>query len=245
MKRKLKDVINLKRLLTGEKYTWRIRNLQDLLNLAEQVNHDGENFDGWIIKLECDLDLSGISWEPIGNSLSRPFCGEFDGKGHTITGLRLQTNARFVGFFGVLKGAAPVGVAEVRKLYLQDVALSGSADTSWTGAIAGYAGEGTLIENCHVIGDIRSQSFVGGVVGVVDGSVGIRDCIVKGTVVGENLEGIITRDNVAGAIAGKYTTNSILRDCYSNALRANGTLLPNQVGKFDDNSYIKLNINEN
>lgn len=240
MKRKLKDVVNLKRLLTGEKNAWRIRSLKDLIEFAGLVNRQGENFDGWLVRLECDIDLSDTDWEPIGSSLSCAFCGEFDGKGHIIRGLRLKTDARFVGLFGVLKGGEPIGVAEVRNLCLQDVVLSGMTDFSWTGAVAGYAGEGTLIENCRVAGDIRSWSFVGGIVGVADGAVGIRECRVEGMVVGENLSGIVTRNNVAGAIAGKYTTSSILRDCHSKALRGNGTLLPNQVGKFDDVLYADL-----
>lgn len=236
MKRKLKDVINLKRILTGGKYVWRIRSLKDLLEFARLVNQQGENFDGWVVKLECDIDLSNTDWEPIGNSPSCPFSGEFDGDGHTVSGLHLHTDASLVGFFGILKGVAPLGTAEVHGLCLRDVILSGSTDISSTGAIAGHAGERTLIENCHVVGDIRSWSFVGGIVGVANGFVGIRECQVEGRVVGENLSDIIGKNNVAGAIAGKYNTMSILRDCHSNVLRANGTSLLDQVGKL----YVEL-----
>lgn len=241
MKRRLKNIINLKQFLTGGKYIWRIRSLKDLLEFARLVNRQGENFDGWIVKLECDLDLSDTDWEPIGSSFSCPFSGEFDGKGHTIRGLHLQTDACFVGFFGILKGVAPLGIAEVRGLCLRDVVLCGTTDASWTGAIAGHAGEGALIENCHVTGDIRSRSFVGGIVGAVNGFVGIRECQVEGRIVGENISDIIGKNNVAGAIVGKYNTMSILRDCHSNVLRENDTSLLDHVGKL----YVELSENTN
>lgn len=237
MSRKLIDVLNLRNLLERGKPVRRICSLSDLLEFAGQVNKQGKNFDGWIVNLECDIDLSETPWEPIGYSLDTPFCGEFDGKGHTIWGLTLRTDAHFAGFFGVVKGFASMGIAEVRKLCLQEVALSGTTDISWTGGIAGYAGDGALIERCHVTGDIRSWSFVGGIIGVADGSVGIRNCRTEGVIVGENLSDIIARNYAAGTIAGKYTTNSIMQDCHDSVVRKNGTPLFNQVGKFDDIIY--------
>ena len=215
----------------------RIRSAEDLVELAEKVNLSGESYHGLVVELECDIDMHGVCWQPIGSAVEHPFCGTFDGKGHSIRGLHLQTGANYVGLFGVLKGMGTMGVAEVRNLYLQDFEIVGMTENSWTGAVVGYVGEGVLIENCRTNGIVRSWSFAGGILGVADGSVCIRECCVEGTVLGEKIN-IFLRTNMVGSIAGKLTTNSVRRNCECKVVDKNGNGLRNQVGKFDDVMYV-------
>lgn len=74
------------------------------------------------------------------------YTGTFDGKGHTISGLKLTGatfaglgNAPYAGFFGRLNGATVRNVT-----FDRPSVTDGSA-----GVIAGNAKGNTVIENCH------------------------------------------------------------------------------------------------
>lgn len=86
--------------------------------------------------LTKDIDLSERDFSPIG-SASAPFTGTFDGNGHVISGLTLNSNKSYQGLFGVNNGT-------IRRVSLDSsCSISGS---SFVGAIAGK-NYGT-IEDC-------------------------------------------------------------------------------------------------
>jgi hypothetical protein len=66
---------------------------EDMFAFAETVNNGTDNFDGKVVRLANDIDLSGAPWIPIGwvNNIgvqtSSKFAGTFDGDGYTISGL--------------------------------------------------------------------------------------------------------------------------------------------------------------
>ena len=75
---------------------WLITSQEDLIALAEFLNSgNAEQFDadaagvgnchGYYFKQTADIDLTGITWEPIGYSGSCYFAGNYDGGGHSIT----------------------------------------------------------------------------------------------------------------------------------------------------------------
>ena len=70
-----------------------IRSAQDLAQLAEQCALDTWS-EGKIVRLRCDLDLSGMEFEPI-----PIFSGTFEGQGHTISGLRIGAEDSITGLF--------------------------------------------------------------------------------------------------------------------------------------------------
>lgn len=83
--------------------------------LSQLVNAFGFSFEGKIVYLENDIDLNGYQWTPIGygnTSFSgKEFCGTFDGKGHSISNLYIDTSqlpnpagVMTVGLFGNVKG---------------------------------------------------------------------------------------------------------------------------------------------
>ena len=87
----------------------------DLRGLAELVNSFGVSFEGITIYLEDDIDLNGQQWLPVGygnpSFSGKEFCGTFDGKGHSITNLYIDTSLlpnpagmMTVGLFGNVKG---------------------------------------------------------------------------------------------------------------------------------------------
>ena len=92
-------------------------------------------------RLVADIDYEGMenAHTPIGNTLTLRFDGEFDGQGHRIRNLHMNT-AGYVGFFGVVGG--PNG-AIIRNVII-DSSCSFSSTSSHVGALVGitqYAGD--------------------------------------------------------------------------------------------------------
>lgn len=97
----------------GTEYS--INTASQFAGLAKLVN-DGNSFEGKIVRLSSDLDLSEHEWTPIGNGKrsgkgidngSRYFSGTFDGQHHSIYGLSITTSNvaedDCLGLFGVVK----------------------------------------------------------------------------------------------------------------------------------------------
>jgi len=129
----------------------------DLKNFATNVNN-GNNYADKLITLANDIDLSGYTdWTPIGTSEERSFKGTFDGGGHTITGLTINSGGGLCGLFGYLDGAT------IENLFLKGVNVVGR-DTD-VGGLAGKANNGSVIKKCAVTGTVKGFGGVGGLAG--------------------------------------------------------------------------------
>lgn len=213
--------------LTGEgtaQSPYLITSTEDLLDFASSVN-SGENYAEQFIRLEADLDLQGISWRPIG-TIDNPFCGTFDGAGHSITNLSVMP-IDYSGLFGCI-GTRNCRAA-VQNLILQQVSVQ--ADTSAAvGTLAGNAY--AKISGIQVItAAVYGYTEVGGLVGNANNSI-ITDCAVQGRVTG-------LRDN-AGGIAG--TGQCSITDCYADVSitcpQAAGGILGQSCGSTVQGNYV-------
>lgn len=143
-----------------------ISSAEGLAWLAVLVNgldgHSATAFSGVTITLTADIDLLDHYWTPIGTSTSNYFKGTFDGGGHTISNLTINTDASYVGLFGATSGAT------LKNVTLDKPQVQNSAGgTSYTGALVGFmAGNGTT-EYCAVTnGSVSSAGkCVGGLIG--------------------------------------------------------------------------------
>lgn len=146
--------------------------------------------------LAADIDCSGISnFTPIGN-LSVRFTGTFDGQGHTISGLRINSTSNFRGLFGFI-GAG----GTVKNVKLTGVNITGAG---YTGGIAGQ-NNGT-IDNCSVAGSITGRSYTGGIAG--ENYSLISNSYSSGTVSGGSY-------NYVGGLVGINRPGSVISNCYS------------------------------
>jgi len=91
---------------SGDPY--QIASLDNLYWIADQTNNNGDNFLGKYFLQTADIDASGAStwtdqngfnsgWTTIGTYES-PFAGSYDGNGHTIDKLSMNTTAYLVVF---------------------------------------------------------------------------------------------------------------------------------------------------
>ncbi|MDC7279492.1 FMN-binding protein [Butyrivibrio fibrisolvens] len=163
---------------------YQISNVEQLVAFAGSLE-ESVLYDNKYVELMSDIDISGIdNWEPVGGS-QYAFNGTFDGKGHTINGLRegTKSNPRRLSknvddFSNALGLFGNIGVdAVVKNLHLTNVAIYAyREDASFVGGIVGYmqglsdsvSYKGAVIDNCSVQGTIESttaekNAYVGGI----------------------------------------------------------------------------------
>ena len=152
---------------------WVISTVDDLQKLAETVN-DGESYSGKYFIQDTDLDLMGITWEPIGyTDGGYYFSGHYDGKNHSIS------NATSTGKVDV-DGQATVGIfgciieGSVSNLHVKNAnfSVNGEGGYSLAGGIAGITFDSDItncsVENSSLKGEktlVANNTCVGGITG--------------------------------------------------------------------------------
>ena len=194
------------RIGTAEGLKWfrdKVNNAKNAANNIEDTKICAE--------LTKDIDLSGEAWTPIGiggafYAGTPPYSGTFDGKGHTIKNLSIDSSAHYVGLFGYVYGGT-----------IRNLTVSGSVKGSeHTGGIAGAANGGTF-ENCANQCAVQGGT-TGGIIGFAteEGTLIVRDCYNVGSIT-------TTIGNSVGGIIGQcINTSGTIRNCY-NAGTVTGT----------------------
>lgn len=152
---------------------WVISTVDDLQKLAETVN-DGESYSGKYFIQDADLDLMGITWEPIGyTDGGYYFSGHYDGKNHSIsnatsTGKVDEDGQATVGIFGcIIEGS-------VSNLHVKNAnfSVNGEGGYSLAGGIAGITFDSDItncsVENSSLKGEktlVANNACVGGITG--------------------------------------------------------------------------------
>ena len=180
--------------------SYTVYNADGLMNVAELVNGGKTDIN---ITLDKNIDLTGKDWTPIGTDYDNLYKGTFDGGGHTITGLTVTTNDRFVGLFGRLGEAGTV-----KNVVMEGIQITSNHMFGNTGGVAGYS-DGT-IENCSVSGSVSGTLYVGGVVGDQWGA-SITGCSSSATVKGTRYVGGVAGGTNAGAtLTACYATGNVI-----------------------------------
>ncbi|WP_058308639.1 InlB B-repeat-containing protein [Gracilibacillus massiliensis] len=197
----------------------------------EDLNHFLGQTDVYF-QLANDIDLSGSKWQPIGTT-DDPFMGQFDGDGHTISGMMIEGETE-LGLFGVLQD----GMIENLNLDLANVSYNDNYMSSGTkiGSLVGLNDNGT-IKNISVSGStniVDGESQIGGLVGENNGT--ISDSSVNVEVKGEsNVGGLAGVNN--GTITNSHAIGNV-NAVYSEA----GGLVGNNFGGIES-SYAVGDVN--
>lgn len=80
---------------------FRITSADDLIELSK----DSRNYSDAIVYLDRDINFAKKTLTSIGTNEYDYFRGSFDGQGHTISNLIMNSSSRFAGFFGFSRGA--------------------------------------------------------------------------------------------------------------------------------------------
>ena len=207
-----------------EQGTFHIKNSAQLEAFAQYVNAGNKNTNA---VLEADIDMDGVAWTPICQTLSfhntaitdTGYTGTFDGNGHTISNLTvtgISDGTYSYGLFGTVSGT-------VKHLGMDGFEFTmGSAGDARAGSVAGQVLTGGTIENCYSIGHsvTTNNNIAGGIAGCNYGGT-IRNCYAyNGSVSGYDTRwGGVVGDcqDDGGAYAGTVT------NCYTNAERVVST----------------------
>ena len=148
------------------------------------------------------------NWIPVGMEWSDMFRGIFDGAGHTISNLVLntpqQTSCLYTGFISTLHTGAVV-----KNLHIRNASVTGTSPS--VGGIIGRLSDNSSVIGCSFTGEVignSANSYVGGIAGLMDTQNSIVACYSSGT--------ISANDGTAGGIVGSMKRSS-LTGCYSTA----------------------------
>ena len=121
---------------------WKCANIKDpddLFDFSKVVNK-GNNYYGTTVFLDSDIDLNGKAFEPIGYYYFNYFRGVFDGQGHVISNLIMNSSSQYVGLFGNSTG-----------LTIKNAILDSSCSISSTFNGIGHAYMGGFIGYCYTL----------------------------------------------------------------------------------------------
>lgn len=201
---------------------------EELFAIADDLNGS--------YKLLNDITLTK-SWKTLGNSAT-PFTGIFDGNGHTIYAMNVESDVLYVddtsieymvGMFGVLKG-------NMQNLTVDSLTVNVSADTIADTNYASLLSQNNAVTNLDIHvglvglneGDIENVCVnvdfdvipetttarirIGGIAGKSDDS--IENCKVNGNINVKNIDGYIRAGGIVGYVSsnGKVISNQAHTD---------------------------------
>ena len=188
---------------------YKIFTATQLETFRDLVNDENGNPAAWAVLMN-DIDLkdvcgpelnggSSVFWIRIGNSFSNSYSGNFDGDGHTISGLTINSSsANNQGLFGYVGTGGTV----------QNLTVSGSvsvSDGEDVGGVVGYNFSGT-VTNCAFSGSVSGNNYVGGIVGY-NSSGTVENCYNTGTVSDGTTSGGVVGQN-SGSVTNCYFLSS-------------------------------------
>ncbi|MCQ2249060.1 MAG: InlB B-repeat-containing protein [Treponema sp.] len=180
-----------------------VTSVGDLKKISEWANGGTVTFSGVTFELANDIALSpDETWKSIGYGYNgigsgNGFKGTFDGAGHEISGLKIDTTSvdgsyNKPAFFGCVSGGT-----------VKNLTLRG---TSVLAGFVGFFADGAKIDNCINYVDITtSKSGSGGFVGAYSKGY-VTNCVNYGT--------ITSTSSIAGGIAGDVNSSYSQGDSY-------------------------------
>ena len=202
-----------------------IKNASNLKQLADYVN-SGNSYPNTYFELSDNIDMTGENFEPIGNQ-NNHFSGKFDGNGYVIKGISVNADS-YIGLFGYIENAIvnDIGVEDANYTGWSNIGgIAGYSLNSvitncysrgitngndCVGALVGYSGEGTVVQNCFSSMQHTKYQIYGSVGGLVGYNCGkLENCYFYGTINAK----IFEKSTTGGIVGYNHTTGSI-HYCY-------------------------------
>ena len=154
-------------------------------------------------KLTADIELAGYDWTPL-----KKFYGTFDGQGHVIRNLYINSTSYPAGLIGYLQGGA-----SVTRLGITGSVTCTARSNAQAGGIAGYMYDKASITQCWSAVNVTSNKHAGGIAGYTANGAVITDCYATGTI-----RSSAANECYLGGICGSgfsNTAGATLTNCYS------------------------------
>ncbi len=211
---------------TPEKLAWVI----SLANGENGVDFENENYVLDSVVVTKDLDMSQYIWVPIGTDVDN-FTGNFEGNGHTISGLKCPLIRTDAGMFGQTNGATIQNMVVVT----EGETFKPEADN--VGVVVGTMTGGTLcnVEAAGLVTNQKNEGNTGGLVGTNNGGT-IHSSFAVSTLVGGNIKGGLVAVN-KGNLYNSYSNVTMSMD---EGEVVGGLVGVNQSGCFVENCYAQV-----
>ena len=186
--------------------SFEIANAEELAGFAALVNTGVDSFAGKTLTLTSDIDLANVEWVPIGNADADVFVGfkgTFDGQGHTISNLFIESDSWGKGLFGYMDDSTN---ATIQNVTIDNVNITAS---DCAGAVVGYTTFGTF-SNITVTNAKVTATTTSGYAGALTG------CGYNSDYVGCSVDNaaITSAGSFAGGITGyQCNYNKSFADC--------------------------------
>jgi len=188
---------------------------------------------------------NSAGFSPIGN-FAKPFSGTYNGQGHTINGLYINSGSgQFLGLFGY------TNFAVIQNLGVTNVNITGGYNTGGLVGCNNY----TTVSNCYCTGNVYGNyDYIGGLMGI-NYHATVNNCYSTGDVNGRNSVGglvgagqtsatlsnsystcIVTGSSYTGGLVGVNITSSTVSNCYSTGNVSGTDAVGGIVGWNTDNS---------
>lgn len=154
-------------------------------------------------KLTTDIELAGYDWTPL-----KKFYGTFDGQGHVIRNLYINSSSYPAGLIGYLQGGA-----SVTRLGITGSVTCTARSNAQAGGIAGYMYDKASITQCWSAVNVTSNKHAGGIAGYTATGAVITDCYATGMI-----RSSAANECYLGGICGSgfsNTAGATLTNCYS------------------------------
>ncbi|MBN2591821.1 MAG: hypothetical protein JXA96_18280 [Sedimentisphaerales bacterium] len=184
---------------------YQIATSEDLLSIGSDPNLLDKHF---ILESDIDLDPNLPGGKVFSHAIiDANFTGCFNGNGHTIQNLEINSSEDYVGIFGFIgsKGVVENLIVENVQIYCTGSDIGSITGKNW----------GT-VRNCHVTGIVYGKSGVGGLVGTNGSYVPIRSSSytqLTSTYLAEEIyEGIISACSaniIVNGVETEYPTTSL------------------------------------
>lgn len=166
--------------------TLKVHNAYELINVSNIVN--AQTSTSITVFLEADIDFTNVTdnFVPIGKEYN--FTGVFDGKGHIISGLKLNSSYESIGLFGYAKDATIKNVIIDESCSIESHA---KGTLIYTGSVIGKcsgSNQGCRVESIVNMGRVvshenKGNSYIGGIAGFVSENNGhLINCVNYGDV---------------------------------------------------------------
>lgn len=193
-----------------------IADYNQLLAFSEIIAH-GYKMGGELVRLCADIDLKGelgVLWEPIRSKYNGySFEGEFDGQGHILSHMYIDTKKCYAGFFGLFRG------------YVHDLTIVDSEIKCNTAATTNgfYAGVGGFVgssvwyssvypciaQRCGFEGRIIGGNAIGGIIGAVATVDAVNDCYANVDIAyTQSIKSYSSKTGVGGIVGEGNAQNS-------------------------------------
>ena len=214
-------------------YDHHIHNASDLIAFSNKVN-SGSTYSVITIFLDADIDFSdGLSeqFEPIGKDSSKYFRGTFNGQGHTISNLVMNSSSEDVGLFGFSRGATIRNV--VMDSSCSVVSSYSNTSSVYVGGIVGYCSDCTIentvsMASVSFTGNTSWSLHLGGIAGLSasNNEAIVKNCANYGSVALSGTAG--SPANIGGIVGYSWGSSgkTYIQNCLNyGTIKCNGTTI--------------------